>query len=167
MMEISNWLAIGFALVIVLPVLFMIFTSNIIRAAFAFAFTLLGMAGLYVILSAELMAVVQIMIYVGGVVVLLIFGIMLTVRLRNESVATGHREVVLGAGLSLLLFAMFVHWIRESGLKWGSPTEKVDQVEEIGISFLTTHILSFEIVAFLLLVTLVGAAFLAKKSNIF
>jgi len=165
MMAISDWLTIFFAVMIVVPVGFMIFTSNIIRAAYAFAFALLGMAAIYVLLNAELMAVVQILIYVGGVIVLLLFGIMLTRRIKVDAVESGHRDVALGAGFSMILFAMMVRWIGESRLAWKEPVESGDQVRQIGISFLTSQVVSFEVIAFLLLVALVGAAYLAKKSD--
>lgn len=156
---------IGFTLVIVVPILYMIFTSNIIRAAYAFTLSLLGLAAIYVLLKAELMAVVQIMIYAGGVVVLLIFGIMLTRRQKGMELVTLHRDVALGAGFCMILYALFVSWIGESGLAFTEELVELNQVKTIGISFLTNHILSFEIIAFLLLVALVGAAFLAKKTD--
>ncbi len=164
-MDMSSWLIIGFTLVIVVPILYMIFTSNIIRAAYAFTLSLLGLAAIYVLLKAELMAVVQIMIYAGGVVVLLIFGIMLTRRQKGMELVTLHRDVALGAGFCMILYALFVSWIGESGLAFTEELVELNQVKTIGISFLTNHILSFEIIAFLLLVALVGAAFLAKKTD--
>lgn len=155
-----------FALVVILPVLYMLFTKNIIRAAFAFAVSLLGMAAIYVLLHAELMAVVQIMIYAGGVIVLLLFGVMLTKRKKTEGVFTKHRDVALGIGLVMVLFSLLVGWIGASGLRWKSAEVLAqNQVKEIGVFFLTDHLLSFEIVAFLLLVVLVGAALLAKNSG--
>lgn len=165
-MVLNNLILGLFAVIIVVPVLFMLFTSNIIRAAFAFAMALLGMAGLYVLLNAELMAVVQIMIYAGGVIVLLLFGVMLTKRKKTEGVFTKHRDVALGVGLVMVLFSLLVGWIGQSGLEW-KESEPItqNQVTEIGILFLTDHLISFEIVAFLLLVVLVGAALLAKKSG--
>lgn len=166
MITINNLLIAFFGLMIVVPVLYLVFTSDIIRAAFALVVTLLGLAAMYVLLNAELMAVVQILIYAGGVIVLLIFGIMLTRRIGTDGVFSGHRNVVLGAGLSFVFFAMLVRWIGSSGLQWtASPDQEVDQVRTIGIAFLTDHLVAFEIVAYLLLVALVGAAYLAQKSN--
>ncbi|MEQ8580593.1 MAG: NADH-quinone oxidoreductase subunit J [Marinoscillum sp.] len=165
-MGISEVLTVFFGLMIVLPVLYLLFTNNIIRAAFAFVISLLGLAAVYVLLHAELMAVVQIMIYAGGVIVLLIFGIMLTKRVSEAGVFTQHRGVVLGGAVSTVFFLLLVKWILAAGLKW--PNVEVsgqDQVRKIGILFLTDHLIAFEVIAFLLLVALVGAAFLAKKSG--
>lgn len=149
----------------VLPVLYMIFSPNIVRAAYAFALSLLGLAAIYVMLHAEFMAAVQIMVYAGGVIVLLIFGIMITKRNKTMEVSTRHRNVAAGSVCAALLFGLMARWILGSGLIWEGEKTNVDQVRAIGVAFLTEYILSFEIIAFLLLTTLVGAAFLAKKMD--
>lgn len=155
-----------FGAITVLPVVYMLFTKDIIRAAFALVLTLLGLAALFVLLHAEYMAVVQILIYAGGVIVLLIFGVMLTKRISDEGVFTGHRNVVLSVLVALVLLGVLVKLIAVSGLEWsGEAGAAGDQVKLLGQSFLTTHLVAFELVAFVLLVALVGAAFLAKKSN--
>lgn len=159
-------LFIFFAAMVVLPVLYLIFTSNIIRAAFALVISLLGVAAIFVLLNAEYMAVVQILIYAGGVIVLLIFGIMLTKRIEKDGVFTGHRGEVIGAGTAFALLILLANMVYTSGLVWNAqePTS-FDQVEKIGQLFLTDHLIAFELVAFVLLVALVGAAYLAKKAN--
>ena len=165
-MGISEVFTAFFGLMVVVPVLYLLFTKNIIRAAFAFVISLLGLAATYVLLHAELMAVVQIMIYAGGVIVLLIFGIMLTKRVSDEGVFTQHRSVVLGGAVSAVFFLLLTKWILSSGLTWpNAEVSGMDQVRKIGILFLTDHLIAFEVIAFLLLVALVGAAFLAKKSG--
>ena len=90
-MEIVDILFAFFGAMVVLPVIYMLITRNIIRAAFALVISLLGIAAIYVLLNAELMAVVQILIYAGGIIVLLIFGIMLTKRVSDEGVVSEHR----------------------------------------------------------------------------
>lgn len=162
----SQVLFIFFASLVVLPVLYLVFTQNIIRAAFALVVSLLGIAAIFVLLNAEYMAVVQILIYAGGVIVLLIFGIMLTKRIEKEGVYTEHREVVVGTVAFFALLGLLGRMIYNSTANWEvKEMEPVDQVEQIGVLFLTDHLIAFELVAFILLVALVGAAFLAKKSN--
>lgn len=162
----SQVLFIFFAMVIVLPVIYLIFTRNIIRAAFALVISLLGIAAIYVLLNAEYMAVVQILIYAGGVIVLLIFGIMLTKRIEEEGVFTGHRGVMTGVAASFGFLILLIKLIGSAAGNWEvKGIEPVNQVRQIGVLFLTDHIIAFELVAFILLVALVGAAFLAKKSS--
>ena len=74
----------------------MVFSRNIMYAAFSLLFTFFGVAGLYVLLQADFLAVTQILIYVGGILVLLLFGVMLTNNVVSVDIKTGTPE--LGAG---------------------------------------------------------------------
>ncbi|WP_258104461.1 NADH-quinone oxidoreductase subunit J [Marinoscillum sp. MHG1-6] len=160
-----NILFFAFAAMIVVPLIYLLITKNIIRAAFAFAISLLGMAAIYVLLNAEFMAVVQILIYAGGIVVLLIFGVMLTKRSGDEGVFTAHHQVIPGVLVSLAFFVLLTQSIFDVNLAWGEEVTSTDQVKQIGVLYLTDHLIAFELIAFLLLMALVGAAFLAKKSD--
>lgn len=165
-MEIADILFGFFGGMVVLPVIYLIFTGNIIRAAFALVISLLGLAGCYVLLNAEVMAVVQILIYAGGVIVLMLFGIMLTRRMSQDGVWSAHRNTVLSGLIVLIGFGLLVAALINSELAWtpGNVLE-VDQVKTVGVLFLTDYLLSFEVIAFILLVALVGSAYLAKKSE--
>lgn len=155
-----------FASMVAIPIIYMVFTKNVIRAAFAFAISLLGMAALYVLLSADFMAVVQIMIYAGGIVVLLIFGVMLSKRTKKAGVFTEHHQLFPAIIISLALMIFLVSAIISSDQNWiHGVTEQINQTRQIGVLYLTDHLIAFELIAFLLLVALVGAAFLAKKSD--
>ncbi len=164
-MEMLDVLFVFFAAMVVLPVVYMLLTKNIIRAAFALAVSLLGLAAIYVLLHAELMAVVQILIYAGGIIVLVIFGIMLTRRVSGEGVVTYHRNVIFGGAIVAILLGLLIWAIWQSELTWNGEAHTVNQVQKVGVSLMTTYLLSFEVVAFLLLVALVGASYLAKKSG--
>ncbi|MFY0605139.1 MAG: NADH-quinone oxidoreductase subunit J [Cyclobacteriaceae bacterium] len=161
-----DWLFLIFGMMTIIPVLYLIFSKDVVRSAFAFVITLLGLSAFYVLLNAELMAIVQILIYAGGMIVLIIFGIMLTKRTTSEGVMTGHRNVWIAGAIGLLSFGLLSKWILESGLTFSiAESIEVDQVSTIGVLFLTDHIIAFEVVAILLLVALVGATYLAKKSS--
>lgn len=140
-----------------------VLSRNIIYAAYALCLTLVGIAGIYVVLMSELLAVVQIMLYAGGVVILMAFGVMMTNRLRGEKVLSGSRNKVLGAVLSLGLFLGLAYVISQISFSKTS-VGKTDQIKQIGVSFLTEHIVAFELIAFILLIALVGAAYLAKMA---
>ncbi|MEP0368443.1 MAG: NADH-quinone oxidoreductase subunit J [Cyclobacteriaceae bacterium] len=155
----------GFAAMVALPLIYMIFTRNIIRSVFAFTISLLGLAAIYVLLNADLMAVVQILIYAGGIVVLLIFGVMLTKRTREAGVFTDHHQVVIGGLVFIGMLVFLVSGILKAGQAEWAGVEFENQIAKVGVLYLTDHLVAFELVAFLLLVALVGAAFLAKKSD--
>ncbi|SNS82272.1 NADH dehydrogenase subunit J [Ekhidna lutea] len=141
-----------------------LFTRNIVHAAYALCLTLLGIAGVYVLVMSELLAVVQIMLYAGGVVILLAFGVMMTNRLRGEKVLSGSNNKWIGRIISVGVFAGLCYLISISPFQTTSVEKNEDQIAQIGVSFLTDHIVAFELIAFVLLVALVGAAYLAKNA---
>jgi len=141
----------------------MIFTKNLAHAAYALCLTLIGIAGIYVLLAAELLAVVQIMLYAGGVVILLAFGIMMTNRLKGDKVLSDSRNQILGAIISIAVFAGLCYLISSWSISLPEPSDQ-NQVKAIGLAFLTDHIVAFELIAFILLVAFVGAAYLSKNA---
>ena len=78
---------------------------------------------------------------------------------------TGHRQVILSSLIGLSLFAVLLKVTIGEKLNWTGQMIEQDQTREIGILFLTDHLLAFELIALLLLMALVGAAYLAKKSS--
>ena len=182
-----------FAAAIVLSALVVCFSRNIVHAAFSLLFTFFGVAGIYVLLSADFLAVSQILIYVGGILVLLVFGVMLTNRVTNISVRSALSRkipamVLCGALLALLVsFLVPGHWIRYSDTPWnqspwhtnaiervlsepqGTPGEIVDHSgstgtsAELGKLLLSDFMLPFELVSIVLIVALIGAAMLARR----
>ncbi len=145
-------------------VVIIVSTKNISHAAYALALTLVGVAGTYVFLGSELLAVVQILLYAGGVVVLLSFGIMMTNRLKGDKLLSQDRNRIVGGIVSILVFGILSYLF--TGLNLSDPVAKgEDQIRTIGISFLTEHVVAFELIAFILLVVLVGVAMLAKISS--
>lgn len=165
----SNVLFVTFGVMVVLPVIFLIFTRNIIHAVLALVVALLGISAMYVLLKAEYLAVVQILIYAGGIIVLLIFGIMLTRRTGEQGVFTDHRGLFGGALVFVFFLALLWKLIHAAEtfrhMEGYVYKPEADQVKELGVLFLTDHLIAFELIAFILLLALIGAAFLAKKSS--
>ena len=151
--------------VIVLSSLLMVFTRNVIHGVYGLAMVLLSIAGLFVLLNADFLAVVQIFMYAGGVVVLLVFGIMLTNRNKKGPPLTGHQNRLPASLATLLLMVGIFYLTLRSRLEWAPEVTSQDQTKRIGELFLTDHILAFELIALLLLAVLVGASFIAKKSS--
>jgi NADH-quinone oxidoreductase subunit J len=153
-----------FSGIVALGALGMLITRNIIYAAYLLVTTLLGIAGLYVLLGAEFLAVVQLLVYAGGVVVLLAFGIMITNRTNKKQLLTSHHLLLPG----FLVFLGMVSVLVALGgrLRWSAPTSVGDTgVAVFGTLFMTDYLLAFEIIAYILLVALVGAAYFAKVSR--
>lgn len=138
---------------------------RIIHAVFALLFTFSGVAGLYVLLHADFVAAAQVMVYVGGILVLLLFGVMLTHRVTNvdlkgAAVQRVPAAVFCAALLGVLLVMIYATpWpVRE--LTGWEPTAR-----RIGIHIMTDYLLPFEVVSILLLGVLMGAALLARAEK--
>lgn len=153
-----------FVALTVLPALYMLFTKDVMRAAFALLATFLGVAGLYVFTQAYFLAVTQIMVYVGGVLVLIIFGIMLSAeRGSTFKIETGTRNVFVGLGVVLSVF-LGLGYLALSTV-WAHTTIQTLAVRKtmyLGVELMTKFILPFEIAGLLLLVALIAAVFISK-----
>jgi len=142
-----------------------VFANRLIHAVFALLFTFFGTAGLYVFLGADFVAGAQVMVYVGGILVLMLFGVMLTnkiydMRILAERVNFKRSVLVVGIGFALLAAVMLkTPWNVATGDMPESTTA------EIGSLLMTTYLLPFEVAAMLLLAALIGASMLASRSE--
>lgn len=140
------------------------FSHNIVYSAFALMATLLGAAGLFVLLAADFVAVIQVLVYVGGILVLTLFAVMLThriadVRLTNRAVGRLPALVLLaGAGFVMGRAILTARWHRLETLPPATPT-----VAGIGNSLLGDYVLPFEVASVVLLAALIGAVALSRK----
>ena len=141
---------------------FVVLNNQLIYSAVALLFTLFGVAGLYVFLWADFIAGIQILVYVGGILVLVIFGIMLTNKIR--SVRISHKSVQQGVGgvVTLWLFIFLVFAMAKAPWALSNAVEPIGTVRGIGILLLTDFLLPFEIISLLLLGALIGAAVLSR-----
>jgi len=177
-MSIQEIVFYGFAAVTVLSALFILFTSNIIHAAFALMLTLLGVATFFIYAKAEILGVTQIMVYVGGVLVLIVFGVMLTNKLSGKALTTKARSwwwpSIAGSALFALIYKMVLTiefidlpWILRSFVFFEySETKPVTNVQNIGTGLMNEYVLIFEIAAILLLAALIGAVVIAGNKTI-
>ena len=142
-----------------------VLSRNIIRAAFSLLFSFFGVGLLYALLSADFLAVVQLMLYVGGILVLILFAIMLTNRV--ESVGEAHQSYRRGPAFLLCgsLFAGLVFLALQVPWKPGPSTAFVPTTRTIGEALLGPYLLPFEAVSVLLLVGLIGAVVVARKES--
>lgn len=137
------------------------FARNIVHSAFALLATFLGVAGLYAYLSADLVAVVQLLVYVGGVLVLILFAVMLTSRIAEVRI-TNRSSGVIPAGLALLVLAGTMTYIAVNFPHPGAPAPAVPTTATIGDALLGPFVLPFEVVSVVLLAALLGAVTLAR-----
>ncbi|MBZ0178135.1 MAG: NADH-quinone oxidoreductase subunit J [Melioribacteraceae bacterium] len=154
-----------FALLTLVSAYFVVTNKNIVHSAFFLLFTLFGIAGLYVLLGADFLAVVQIMVYVGGILILLLFGVMITNKITNVSIKTGTIHII-PAAIVIGLFAGALASIMVK-TQWQTESAKIPFTTSyaLGKSLITEYVLIFEILGILLLIALIGAASIARREE--
>jgi NADH-quinone oxidoreductase subunit J len=152
-------------LVVLGSALLTVSTRNLVHAALWLVVSLGGLAGCYLVLSAELVAVVQLLIYLGAVVVLLLFAVMVTRSPvgPSDELDTGNRPIafLVGAATAGLLLTLLLDAFRTATIDMS--TVDPGSAEAIGGALFRTWVLPFEIVSVLLLAALVGAIVLSRR----
>ena len=166
-MSAPEWAFAVMAVVGSLAAIRVVTAKNVVHAALYLVVTLLAVGGVYLVLAAEFIAWVQILIYVGAIVILFLFGLMLTKAPIGRDALDNQQRVValivsLGVlgGLILLLNGAFA---------WDEPVNEIatghTDTLAIGTSMFSSYVLPFEAISFLLLAALIGAVVLARKDD--
>jgi len=164
-----------------------VISQNVVRMAFWLVISLGSIAGLFFLLHADFVAATQLLVYVGGTVVLLVFGVMLTASGPYLKIKTSPADLILAGGIGFLLLFLIagtvtsVDWKPPSDIPEGYNTPAAgNTIRPIGLKLLgvsledrkagsrqlsTGYLLPFEIVSIHLLVVLVGAAYLARAKR--
>jgi NADH:ubiquinone oxidoreductase subunit 6 (subunit J) len=161
----SGVVFLGFVGLVVFGALTAIHAQRLIRAISGLAVCLLGVAGLYYFLQSPFLALMELLIYVGGVCVLIVFGIMLSEPKPEQSI--GKKNMVAGV-LSLVLGAvLFWGLVRLAQVApWRAVPGSGDfSLEAVGESLLTTYSMVFELISIVLLVAIIGAVALARSGR--
>ncbi len=161
----AEWLFIGIAAFTIASAMWVAFSNNLIYSAVALLFTLFGVAGLYVFLYADFIAATQVIVYVGGILVLIIFGVMLTNKISAKTLTHSSRFHVMAGIVTLFIFGMVqvVHFT--APWKIGSIQSTDETVATLGEMILNPYLLPFEVASLLLLGALMGSALLSRKKN--
>ncbi len=159
-----------FAALALLSALVILFTRNLMYAALSLFITLLSVAALFVLANADFLAVTQLLIYVGGILILLIFGVMLSSKDRDDNsqtqnkINTPHQNQLMGGVIGLSVFGL-LYWLIHL-LNLPAPLSAPrSTVTQFGMAFMTSHSLIFEVAGILLLMALVGATYLATEKK--
>jgi len=154
----------AFAAVVTVSAVGVVVSSNIVRTSACLLFALGGVAGLYVLLSAEFLAAVQLVVYVGGTLILIIFGVMLTSKTIFQRLNARPRELLVAGVIGAVVLAALVTSIVTTTF----ANNEIDPnapypVGLLGASLIGDYLIPFELVSVLLLVVMIGAAYLAKS----
>jgi len=157
-----------FAAIMVGSALAILLSKNIVRSAIWLLVTLVAVAGLYLLLSANYLAAIQLIVYAGGVLVLIVFGVMLTAKSPGSRFEPSPRETLIGVVVgAVLLVGLLAAMLGDvwPAIPGASPTAEVAPVSAIGEELLTTYLVPFELVSVLLLAVMIGAAYLARPEK--
>ncbi len=139
------------------------FSRNIVHSAFSLVGTFGGVAGIYVLLGADFVAAVQVLIYVGGILVLILFAVMLTHRIAEVEItnrSVGKLPALITAGILIFILVQAIQetrWVKAKEIGY------IPTTAQIGDLFLQDYLLPFELASVVLLVALIGAVILSRK----
>ncbi len=152
-----------FAAITIISAIFVVTVRNIVHSAFYLLFTFFGVAGIYVLLGADFVAVVQLIVYVGGILILMIFGVMLTNKITSVQIKSGAWQIVpaiIGAGV----LGSFLYWtFTNTSWKTNNVEIPFSTTHNLGLLLMNQYVVVFELLGILLLIALIGAATIARR----
>ena len=151
------------ALVTVGSALGVALSRSIVYSAFALMGTLLGVAATFVLLGADFLGVVQLLVYVGGILVLMLFAVMLTHRISDVNVSNRAVGRLPAAALVGVVFVAMIGAARRATWVVREPAAPAPTTYGIGDAFLGHYLLPFEVASVVLLAVLVGAIVVSRK----
>lgn len=156
------------AAVMVASALRMVTTRNVVHAAMYLMVVLAGVAAQYILLASEFVAATQVLVYIGAVVVLVLFGVMLTRTKIGKDTELTHQYWWAGAASGILVFAVIAYALIDSFEDAAldtdaASTQIVGNTEQVADAVFSAYVVPFEMISVLLLAALIGAIVLAKK----
>jgi NADH-quinone oxidoreductase subunit J len=151
-------LLVGSALAVVL-------SKNLFHAVLWLALALTGTAGVFLLLNAEFLAAVQLLLYAGGIVTVVVFAIVVTERLIGQRLSQTNRGIGSGALISAGLLAVIVSTLMQREFPSTPLPQMNDLTRLLGEQVLTTFVLPFELLALLMLAAMLGAIYFARPEE--
>lgn len=138
-------------------------SHNILYSAFALLGTLGGVAGLYLYMGADFVGIAQILIYIGGILVLLLFAVLLTNRIGDVNISNISAGLPMGAGVATLIFGVLAAIALETPWPAQEPAAS-PTTARLGDAFLREYLVLFELASVILLMALAGAMVIARRA---
>jgi NADH:ubiquinone oxidoreductase subunit 6 (subunit J) len=161
----SFWYVLAFgccAAGVLIPGLLVVTSRNILHSALWLLPCLASVAGLFLLLGAELLAAIQILVYCGGIVVLVLFAVMLTHGLGHADVRVSNQQLLWGSIGAAALAGVVLHVLNRQMWPPGSPLAPGDVTDRLADALLSPYVLAFEVASIVLLVAMVGAIVIAR-----
>ncbi len=151
------------ALLTLSAALMVVTTRNLLHAAFWLILVFFGIAGFFILLHAEFLAVVQVLIYIGAISTLIIFAIMLTRRIMDPQQPRFNSQWGLVGGLAALLFVVLAAVTTRVAWPTTSATLPAEPIKQLGADFVGVYAVPFEVASVLLVVAMIGAIIIARE----
>ena len=153
------------AVVLVGSALAVVLSRNLFHSVLWLALALTGTAGVFLLLEAEFLAAVQLLLYAGGVVTIVVFAIVVTERLVGERITQTNRRITAGAVVALAFVAFVVNFISQQPLAATRQPLTSDLTRTLGEGVLTRFVLPFELLGVLMLAAMLGAIYFARPED--
>ena len=160
-MQIGLW---GLSGLVLVSAVLVVSLDNLFRAALSLGLVLVGVAGFFILLEAEFLAFVQILIYVGAILTLVVFAIMLTAKLYRPVIPQAPRQRLPAALVASVLFVLLVRVIQLLPERLASSTEAIS-LPVLGRELITTLMLPFEVISLVFVSAMVGAIVVAYTAT--
>lgn len=153
------------SVILVGSALSVVLSKNLFHAVLWLALALTGTAGIFLLLDAEFLAAVQLLLYAGGIITIVVFAIVVTERLVGERLTQTNMRIGGGALVSAVLLGFIVVVLGKHALPASRPDMPGDLTRLIGEAVLTRYVLPFELLAVLMLAGLLGAIYFARPED--
>jgi NADH:ubiquinone oxidoreductase subunit 6 (subunit J) len=171
-----EYIFILFSVIIVASALYVLWSKSVVHAAFMLLFTFLGVASIFVLGGADFLAVAQIMVYIGGILVLLVFGVLLTNKpnklasIQSNRIESNNYNRILGGIVAFGVFGVLVYvfnkipFTRLEGQHFEFYEPPISTIQSLGVRLVTDNSIALEAIGILLIGALIGAGFIAKST---
>lgn len=140
-------------------------SRDIFHCAVWLALTLLSIAGIYFYLEAEFLGVIQVLVYVGGIITLFVFAIKLTAHMGDAAIKQTNKQVVPSVIVTGILLYSLLKVVSSNPWQAVQPQAPVFSLKDLGRALMTTYVLPFEFVSLLLLAVMVGAIVIGRVAK--
>ena len=165
--DINVAMNVGFGMIAAMMIFFalnVVTTKNVVHAALSLVMVLAGAAAQYLLLAAEFVAVTQVLVYVGAVMVLFLFGVMLTRARLGAEADLNNKNFLLGLPVALLMFGVMAYVLLDQfGDQTLDSTSAPTSTQQLSDNLFGPYLLPFWALSFLLLAAVIGAIVLARK----
>lgn len=143
----------------------LLFTRHVFYGAIMVIVCLLSLAGIYILAFAEFVAVVQILIYAGGILIVILFGIMLTSKISGKPLLVQNSNTFAGGFICIVIFSFLIYYFNQENFAGTGSMHQQNPIRAVGANILVPYLLPFEIAGVLLLIALIGAAVTASSNK--